>query len=42
MYPNVLNTEVIRLLEMGVICEMGQVQVCMLIHILQYLNLRKS
>ena len=42
MYPNVLDTEVTRLLEMGVIYEMGQVQVSMLIHTLQCLNLRIS
>ena len=41
-YPNVLDNKVFKLLEMGVICEMGQVQVSMLIHTLQYLNLRKS
>ena len=41
-YPNVLDTEVTRLLELGAISEMGQVQVCMLIHTLQFLILRKT
>ena len=39
--PNVLDTEVARLLGMGVICEVGRVQESMLIHTLQYLNLRE-
>ena len=41
-FPSALDIEVTGLLEMGVICEVGQVHVCVLVHTLQYWNQENS